>query len=252
MDEQPERGSHKHDGKIRPPQAAAARDDHRERRSRPAAQTGGRVVGPSRSAPSSSRPLKSEIGPPVTPRSPSTSPPVWARSADRDGGRPREQRGRRRSRRCSAAATAIRSRVDGGAGRAARGQANDSPPSRSIVRAPVLAAISGPNNRSQSGRPDVSGLSLSSSAAPSGVPNIAPSVPDRASPTHAGAGIRGTTRNPIAAARPMFTARDRSGSRHAVRQGSRRDGEARQHGDGSGVRRSRSWPGRGRRGPART
>ena len=86
-------------------------------------------------------------------------------------------------------------------------RANDSPPSRSIVRAPALAAISGPNSRSQSGRPDVSGLSVRSSAAPSGVPNIAPSVPDRASPAHAGTGIRGTTRNPIAAARPMFTAR---------------------------------------------
>jgi hypothetical protein len=85
--------------------------------------------------------------------------------------------------------------------------ANDSPPSASIVRAPALAAISGPNSRSQSGLPDVSGLSVRSSAAPSGVPNIAPSVPDSARPAHAGTGIRGMTRSPIAAARPMFTAR---------------------------------------------
>ena len=57
----------------------------------------------------------------------------------------------------------------------------DSADSASIVIEPATAATSGPKIRSHSGRDEAAVISLSASAAATGVPNIAPSVPATAS-----------------------------------------------------------------------
>ncbi len=82
----------------------------------------------------------------------------------------------------------------------------DSADSASIVIEPAAAATSGPKIRSHSGRGEAAAISLRASAAATGVPNIAPSVPATASPAQAGTGITGSSRAPSATASPTLIA----------------------------------------------
>ena len=82
----------------------------------------------------------------------------------------------------------------------------DSADSASIVIEPAAAATSGPKIRSHRGRGEAAAISLRASAAATGVPNIAPSVPATASPAQAGTGITGSSRAPSATASPTLIA----------------------------------------------